>query len=89
MMENTISTRRRDPVVDVIRGIGILLVVVGHSGTNFWRFIYLFHMPLFIMLSGYLYRVSDLKKQSRIKWFVFGFLLLRLILFLRFFIIFF
>ena len=67
MMENTISTRRRDPVVDVIRGIGILLVVVGHSGTNFWRFIYLFHMPLFIMLSGYLYRVSDLKKTIKNK----------------------
>lgn len=41
--------------VDIMKGIGIFLVVLGHS--YFWgdRFITLFHMPLFFMLSGYCY----------------------------------
>lgn len=40
---------------DVAKGIGILLVIIGHALPNggFWRnFIYSFHMPLFFFLSG-------------------------------------
>lgn len=46
------------------KGIGITLVVFGHSeaGADIWRniihIIYFFHMPLFMMVSGYLFSFS-------------------------------
>jgi len=39
-----------------MRGLGILLMVLGHSGFAGTEFIYLFHMALFFMLSGWLYK---------------------------------
>ncbi len=46
--------------IDVSKGIGILLVVLGHTqtGTLAQRFAYLFHMPLFFFLSGYLHKTQ-------------------------------
>ncbi|MCC5640241.1 acyltransferase family protein [Nostoc sp. CHAB 5844] len=41
--------------VDCLKGIAITLVVVGHCFDGL-RWIYWFHMPLFFMLSGYLYK---------------------------------
>jgi fucose 4-O-acetylase-like acetyltransferase len=43
--------------VDLMKGIGILAVVAGHVYTGVaTNFIYLFHMPLFFFLSGYLFK---------------------------------
>ncbi|MBX2824977.1 MAG: acyltransferase family protein [Gammaproteobacteria bacterium] len=50
----------------IAKGIGILLVVIGHFNPDFapawWHelvtLIYTFHMPLFMILSGYLYVVG-------------------------------
>ena len=36
--------------------IGIVLMIVGHTISISKPFIYVFHMPLFFILSGYLYR---------------------------------
>lgn len=41
--------------IDIIKGIAITLMVVGHTGVRFKSFIYLFHMAIFFMVSGYLY----------------------------------
>ncbi|MFX3617525.1 MAG: acyltransferase family protein [Sporolactobacillus sp.] len=41
--------------MDVAKAIGIILVVVGHSGSPFHSYIYLFHMALFFFISGYFY----------------------------------
>lgn len=49
-------TKQRDAVLDAMRGIGIVLMVAGHSGFAGTDFIYLFHMALFFMLSGYFFR---------------------------------
>ena len=40
----------RDEIWDVMKGIGIFLMVLGHSGSpSFLRvFVYAFHMPLFL-----------------------------------------
>lgn len=65
LMENStdiVNTKKtRDPKVDVMKGILIILVVIGHShlGKD-WivrlpSFISLFHMPCFFMISGYLF----------------------------------
>ena len=48
----------RDAVLDAMRGIGIVLMVLGHSGFAGSDFIYLFHMALFFMLSGYFFHMS-------------------------------
>lgn len=45
----------RDKKIDVMKGILIILVVVGHSGYRHINFIYLFHMAIFFMISGYLF----------------------------------
>lgn len=38
----------RNLLVDVAKGIGLVLVVLGHSGIEFGHYlIYMFHMPLF------------------------------------------
>jgi fucose 4-O-acetylase-like acetyltransferase len=44
---------------DISKGIGIYLVVLGHCnvGRRMHLIIYLFHMPLFFFLSGYLHRI--------------------------------
>lgn len=52
--------RKRIQWIDISRGIAILAVVIGHTlgpyTGNFWgSFIFAFHMPIFFVLSGYLY----------------------------------
>ena len=43
---------QRNPIIDVCKGIGILLVIIGHLGTVWGTPIYMFHMSLFFILSG-------------------------------------
>ena len=40
---------------NVMKGIGIVLVVMGHTCLSIYNYIYLFHLPLFFFISGYLY----------------------------------
>lgn len=50
----------RDIAIDIAKAVGILLVVLGHYDIpkclNTW--IFSFHMPLFIFLSGYVWKRS-------------------------------
>lgn len=43
----------REHIIDIAKGIGILLVVLGHLPSLFSSPIYLFHMPFFFIISGY------------------------------------
>jgi len=45
----------RDRQISIAKGIGIILMVIGHSGCPGFlhQFIYMFHMPLFFICSGY------------------------------------
>lgn len=49
------SIKKRDANWDVVKGIGVLLMVIGHSGCPPYMksFIFLFHMGLFYFVSGY------------------------------------
>ena len=44
--------KSRDNYVDFVRGVGILLVVFGHTCVCWQRPVFGFHMPLFFFLSG-------------------------------------
>jgi fucose 4-O-acetylase-like acetyltransferase len=61
------KTRRED--IDILKGIGIILVLIGHSfqhGLHF-NIIYSFHMPLFFIVAGYFFKkkpVIDLLKKD-------------------------
>jgi O-acetyl transferase len=58
----------RNLLVDVAKGIGIVLVVLGHSGIEFGHYlIYMFHMPLFFFLSGMLHKDRGLNELLSVK----------------------
>ena len=60
---------KREIWVDYAKGIGIILVVIGHLGvmpTNIVNIVYTFHMPLFFFLSGYLAKTVSVQKALRI-----------------------
>ena len=47
---------KRDLRYDVMKGIGILLMMLGHIPVEgmVYKWIYSFHMPMFFLISGYL-----------------------------------
>lgn len=53
------KSNRRYAYIDIARGIGIILVVWGHSGGPMINYINQFHMPLFFILSGLVYSNRD------------------------------
>lgn len=75
------QTKKRSPYLDIIKALLIISVILGHSvqygsGPSFiekqlffenylFKFIYSFHMPLFIMISGYLSYNSINKKSFK------------------------
>ena len=40
---------------NIIKGIGILCIVIGHSWKLLSGFVYLFHLAIFFFVGGYLY----------------------------------
>ena len=66
----------RDDSIAIAKALGILLVVIGHccaanGNTMFvvnWqdfvcRIIYSFHMPLFFILSGYMFKIENINNS--------------------------
>lgn len=51
--------------IDILKGLGIILVILGHLRVShdLLNYIYLFHMPLFFFISGYL---MDVEKYNSI-----------------------
>lgn len=78
----------RDRTLDLLKGVGIILMVLGHMHFNasFERYIFGFHMPLFFVVSGYLYNnkrtlgktILEKAKSLLIPYFVFGGVLLNI-----------
>lgn len=75
MVKSQSTGRKRDVWPDVLKGFGVVLVVLGHciqacySGPAFfddklYQFIYSFHMPLFMVVSGYYAWNSIRRAQS-------------------------
>ncbi len=61
--------KERNKQMDILLCLGIILVVLGHVGTNSWKtelydwfVIYSFHMPMFFFISGYFYKPEGEQK---------------------------
>ena len=70
--------KKRNENIDIIKGIGIILMVCGHADAPFTHFIYLFHMQFFIA-SGYCFKEKfteflEVKKFVIRRFKVYGFL---------------
>lgn len=71
--------------LDILKGIGIILVLIGHiySNNTIYHWLYSFHMPLFFMAAGYTYKekpvLQDIKRRFQtivVPYFSFGLLIL-------------
>lgn len=60
----------RNEDVDVIKGVCIILMVIGHSGCPdiLRSFIYCFHMPCFFLVSGYLFSEKYYLQPKQFVW---------------------
>lgn len=57
----------RDRKIDCIKGLAIILMVIGHSGFPYKNWIYLFHMAIFIMVSGYCWNPQKIQNAQSLK----------------------
>ena len=64
-----IEEKERDSRIDILKGIAIILMVLGHSGMpeGIIEFIYLFHMAVFFIASGYCYKEKYSEDGQAIK----------------------
>ena len=60
METKTIFSKFRLHYIDILKGIGIIFVIIGHMSTYFPAslriYLYSFHMPLFFFISGFVYK---------------------------------
>ncbi|MBR0412369.1 MAG: acyltransferase family protein [Eubacterium sp.] len=61
MKENALQTKNRIDWIDLARGVGVLLVIFGHTKIPYFAayLSYAFHIPLFFMISGICFKVND------------------------------
>ena len=57
------SSIERDDIIDIMKGILILSVVAGHAQIPVHRYIYLFHMAVFFMISGFLWNSVQIRRS--------------------------
>ena len=58
----------RDITFDIIKGFGVILIIAGHTlgyENAAYPFIYVFHVPLFFMVSGFFYKHQELRNQLK------------------------
>lgn len=55
---------KRDPLFDLLKGVGLILMIWVHCKTiAISHFAYTFHMPLFLIVSGYFYKCRSFKEE--------------------------
>lgn len=59
----------KDQSITIAKALGIIMMVMAHCGVPYLtRFIYMFHMPLFFILSGYCFKESHLLDLGNFTW---------------------
>ncbi len=70
MSDAIVKKRKRIDWIDIAKGIGIILVIIGHTakfGSTLRNIIFSFHMPLFFILSGFTFRRAETWGEFRKK----------------------
>lgn len=62
---------KRDKTIDILKALCLIFVILGHCGFPGTQFLYLFHMPLFFMASGYLFDKKKIFSSKDLKIFCF------------------
>ena len=62
--------KTRNIQMDILRGIGIILIVLGHCGFPQTHFLYLFHLAIFFIVSGYFFKEEHVKDKESLKKFI-------------------
>lgn len=67
--KNTKNDEKRIVWMDIFRGWGIMLMIMGHVefGNRFDFFIHAFHMPMFFFVSGYFFKTENISTINYIK----------------------
>lgn len=60
----------REIKYDIAKGLGIILMVAAHANIPAKSFIYLFHMPLFFIISGYFFKPEYCKDLNSLLQFI-------------------
>lgn len=62
-----INATKRDDSIDVLRGICILYMIMGHIGfgSPFSKYIHAFHVPIFFVISGYFFREEEISQHIK------------------------
>lgn len=61
---------KRNDTIDVLKGIGISLIVLGHTGFFGIHFVYLFHVAIFIIASGLFFKSNEIVSLKNVVQFV-------------------
>lgn len=64
------TCKKRDMTFDFLKGIAIISMVLGHCfiPLRLHDFIYIWHMPLFFIISGYFFRVKGTVEELKAIW---------------------
>ena len=65
-IENHIGGGQRNSYIDLVKGIGIVLMVLRHARAPFSDFVLLFHMAIFFIASGYLIKEENGKNARNL-----------------------
>lgn len=56
----------RNEIIDILKGLGIIFMVAGHAAFPLTDFVYLFHMAIFFIASGYCYSSKKTNSGSNL-----------------------
>lgn len=69
-IETTTNRQERDNFFDILKGIGIISVVLGHALCDYYfsepiqvavlRFVYIYHLAVFFFVSGYFFHFKPI-----------------------------
>lgn len=52
------ATKKRIEEIDILKALGIICMVAGHASAPFTHFLYLFHMAVFFIASGFFFKTE-------------------------------
>ena len=61
---------KRDNVIDILKGICIIFMVAGHASSPISSFVYIFHMSVFFMASGFFFRTERIYSAKTLSNFI-------------------